>query len=297
MERKILKKAVTTTLFSTLLFPTQALLVAGCSENDLPKYVQLGGLRVLALKAASAMGNFAEFSPGETGITITPIVSDYQGGSRALSYEAVGCADPGVSAGSEPTCDGAVDAVSLANGVVNITGAERTGEATAFTVNVPATILENRSAIDQYNGVNYLVTYVLTAVDGTTVKSFKRLPVSLASKTATKNRNPSIASVLADGVALTALPLAAVEIGAIFAAGSEETYDIMKSDLSLRSETEELIMTWFITDGELKLFRTIGTGTTKFTPPATAPTDHTAQLVGIARDERGGVSFIRVALP
>jgi len=262
----------------------------------LPKYVQLGGLRVLALKATSAAGSFAEFSPGETGITITPIVSDYQGGSRALSYEAVGCADPGVSAGSEPTCDGAADAVSLANGVVNITGAERTGEATTFTVNVPATIFANRSAIDQYNGVNYLVTYALTAADGTTVKSFKRLPVSLASKT-TKNRNPSIASVLADGATLTALPSAAVEVGAAFSAGSEESYDVMRSDLSLRSETEELITTWFITDGELKLFRTIGTGTTKFTPPTAAPADHTAQLVGIARDERGGVSFIRVALP
>ena len=252
--------------------------------------MQLGGLRVLALRAdqgASGAGP-AEFSPGDS-VTVTPIISDFNGGGRALTYSAIGCLDPGISYGAEPSCAGNPTATTLGGGAVTLSGAvSSTGQANTFTVSIPATILAGRSALDQYNGVFYLVTYTLTAADGTTTKSFKRLTASTPTKT--KNQNPTLVSILANGSAMTTLPSGDVQVSVSYSAGSNETYTTMKSDGSLASVREDLLTTFFVTDGTLKYFRTINDQATTFSPPGAAPVGHQAAIVAVTRDPRGGVS-------
>ncbi len=257
-----------------------------CSSDDFPKYVELGGLRILALQTGTN-GGAAENAPGDS-VTVTPYVSDYRG-ARTITYAAVACTDPGIGAGVEPTCDGVADRVAVANGALTIPATSRTGAGNSFTVNIPSTALAGRSAADQYNGVGYLLTYTLTASDGTTVRSFKRLIVSSKSP---KNMNPTLTGVLANGSPMTAMPAGEVTIRASYLTGSIESYSAMKTDQSVTARTEELVTTYFITDGSLKTFRTVNDQTTTYTPPSPVPTDHTPVMVAVTRDSRGGISVV-----
>ncbi len=269
-----------------------ALLQASCADNDFPEYIELKELRVLALQAGST-GSAAEYSPGDS-VTITPIISDYFGGSRALNYEAFACVDPGLSVGAEPSCDGVPGAESVGSGTATTPATQRTGSSSTFSVNIPSTLLDQRSAADKYNGVNYLVTYKLTA-GSEVVRSFRRILVSETGK-AGKNNNPQTTGILANGAALTTLPAGQVELSVSYPAGSVESYSAKKSDGSLASATESLTTTWFRTDGELKFYRTVTTDTSTYTPPAAAPAGRQALIVGVTRDDRGGVTVLVQAL-
>ncbi len=266
-----------------------AVFLTGCSDDDLPKYVELKELRVLALQAGAA-GGLAEASPGDN-MTITPYISDYYGGVQALTYEAVACVDPGIQVGAEPSCTGVPGAVNVGAGVAAAPVTSRTGSTTSFVVAIPATIITGRSAQAQYNGVNYLVTYTLTAANGETVSSFKRIVVSENTKT-TKNLNPQTTDLLADGASVAAFPAGEVALSVSYPGSSVETYDTKKSDNSLQVATEELLTTWFITDGELEYFRTVNTATTKFDPLGPAPGGRQPLIIGVTRDDRGGVTVI-----
>lgn len=280
--RKLLVNAVTLTVFGLSG-------VSGCGEMDLPKYVELGGLRVLAIQVEkSDLSGYAEVSPGDT-VVVRPFVSDFGGGTRTLSYVAVACVDPGVGLGAEPTCEGAADAVSAGSGAVTITGTERTGWANSFNVSVPASIHDARSTVAQFNGVNYLVVYTISSSDGAEVRSFKRIVVSESGK-ATKNMNPILNDILANGVSLSAMPNGEIDISAQYTVGSLESFSIKNSDLSLSPETETLTTTWFISNGSLKAFRTLNGASTTYTPPASIPGGQTPILVGVLRDSRGGAS-------
>ena len=239
------------------------LIFSGCDDTSLPKYSDLSGLRVLAIKDDAS--GYSEVSPGST-VAITPYVSDFGGGTRALTYQAVACLDPGISTGVEPSCTGVPGASTVASGTVTITGSLRTGSATAFTVTVPSTILTGRTTQDQYNGVNYLVTYTISSSTGDSVRAFKRILVSDPSKT-TKNKNPTLSGLLANGVAITSMPTSGVELSVSYSADSLETYNYKNTDLTVSTVSEELVTTWFISTGTLKYFRTVKTESTTFTPP------------------------------
>jgi hypothetical protein len=260
-----------------------------CSSDTFPKYVVLGGLRVLAIRAdlGSQFSGTSEFSPGDS-VVITPYVSSY-GLSGALSYEANGCLDPGVNYGAEPSCTKVPGTLLLGAGVVTLTGGvSNTGQANSFSATIPTTILTARSAVDQYNGVNYLIVYKLSAADGSSISTFKRMPVSAAAKT--KNQNPTITSLTANGAALSAMPTGDANVAISYPAAARENFSSMRSDGVLTSAIEDLTTTYFITDGSLKYFRTVNDQATVFTPPSPAPTDHTPIIVGVARDSRGGVA-------
>lgn len=270
------------------LFLAMALL-STCSNDNLPKYIDLKELRVLALQAGSS-GGIAEFSPGDT-VTITPYISDYLGGSRALTYEAFACFDPGIQVGVDPVCAGVPGAVSLGSGSVAAPSTGRTGSTSSFSVSIPSLIFANRSARDQYNGVSYLVTYRLSAAGGESVQAFKRIVVSLPSK-ATKNRNPQLSDLLANGSSLATFPTGQTRLSASYPSSSIENYDTKKADLSLAAATEELLTTWFISDGELEYFRTVNATTTLYKSPGSAPIGRQPLIVGVTRDDRGGVTVI-----
>lgn len=280
-----------------------ALLLPACGAGNLPDYIKLGDLRVLALQA-----NTPEVDPATSPIPrITPVVSDFALG-RPLTFSATGCIDPGVGYGAKPSCAGSASATLLDSGSVapaDYVPPFNTAVAPAFDVPIPPTILTDRNPIDQYNGVAYLVVYTLTATnaDGTTseVVSFKRIIASSALHTP-KNTNPVLASVSAGAQALgafvTALsfPLASTEpvpLKPTFSAGSEEAYTLIGTDGTSRALQETLTTTWFISDGEMAFYRTTGTDANGWTAPATAPTTTGGATRGVffvvvSRDGRGG---------
>jgi len=277
--------------FALVLF---SFLFVSCTKDNFPKYVALGGLRVLALVAsdgtAPSVGK-AEGNPGDT-FTVTPYLSDVNS-AGALSYEAFGCIDPGVSYGAEATCSNDAAAVNLGAGTVTGLNAGNvfTGAVGTLSVTVPSTILTGRNAVDKYNGVNYLVTYKVTNSAGQSVKSFKRIPISDSTSGKTKNSNPGISRVLANGATLGALAAgSAVELAAEATAGSSEAYSYLTSSGAQSSSSETLQATWFYTDGELKYYRTTDSATTTFTAPGEYPTTRSSLIITVLRDGRGGES-------
>lgn len=271
------------------------ILLNSCGDSNLPKYVELNTMRVLDLTASDGSGN-AEFAAGDT-VTISPLISDINN-SGSLSYVASACMDPGVAYGSEPTCEGSSSLVNLASGsVTSVTSASNfTGVANTFTVTLPssAIIFASRSSKEQYNGVSYLVTYQLNSSDGRQVKSFKRLIVS--TKT-TKNKNPVVSDVFSNGVSLsgiTTLPLGGpVTLSLQFGSVGVESYSQMQADGSLKTGTEELSTTWFISDGSLKYYRTVNLATNEYTGPSAAVAGRKSFIITVTRDGRGGSTITK----
>jgi hypothetical protein len=265
--------------------------LVGCGEDNFPKFEMLGGLRVLALRAdqGSQFSGTAEFSPGDT-VVVTPYVSFYNV-TGTPTFEVKACPDPGVNVGATPSCEGVAGVVSVGSGTVALSGGvSSTGQAAPFTVTVPMDVLNARSLVAQYNGVSYIVIYRMTSADGIiVVSSFKRLPVSLASKT--KNQNPAVSGLLGNGVTLSTVPTAEAAVGISYMASAREAYSVMAIDGLLQSASEDLLATYFITDGKLKYIRTVNEQTTQYTPSATISTDHTPLIVAVIRDSRGGIAF------
>ncbi len=260
--------------------------LVGCSNKDLPDYVKLGDLRVLALIASTP-----EVNTGAS-VTITPILSDLNGKGRALTYSASVCNDPGVGYGASPSCESSSSRVILATQatVSGLSSPNYTGSATSFTVSIPETVFNQRTDFEKATGVNYLVTYRVQATDGTSVSAFKRILVS--TQTASKlNQNPQISTILKDGASFDSIPSGDVGLSPQFAAGTPEIYTQLNSDFTTSSQEETLSTTWFISDGSVEQFRTLGTASTKYSPPSIMPSGRNLVFVVVTRDGRGGEGY------
>lgn len=266
------------------------MIVLGCSEDTLPKYVALGDLRILALAASAP-----EVDPG-TSVTITPYVSDFNN-TGPLQFAWQACVDAGVGYGATPTCEGNLTATSVTTGTVSTLNAGNTYTAAAdgFSVSVPTTVLTGRSDVDQYNGVAYLVMYSLTNASNQTVKSFKRIIVSAPAKS-TKNQNPGISAVLANGAAFASLAAGTRFDMSLMFSSSPETYQQKKADGSLAGQTETYQATWFYSDGETKYYRTTSNDGNQYTTPAAFPAGRSSFLVIVLRDDRGGVTVTKASV-
>lgn len=285
-------------LFSLRLALFAGLVVAllGCGTNIFPKYTTLGDLRILTVIADPPEAN-----PGDT-VTFTPVLSDMNGQGRIINYAVQACIDPGVGIGVTPGCQNP-DLSSLQTGTVSIpAGASLTytGPVPSFSLTMPdaTTILASRSLADQYNGVAYLVFYSISIPDGPSVDSFLRVIVSSASKTP-KNLNPVMTSVdLNDGpvTGVISMPLSPADFRATAPASSTETYQVMQKDGSFTAQSEELITTWFISDGEFDFSRTIGSTENLWSPPDSKPATRGLVMVAVTRDGRGGAAFRKIEM-
>ncbi len=258
--------------------------LAGCTSNSLPQYFNLGELRVVALEA-----DHPEVDPGAT-LTLTPLLSDLNGAGRALTYSAVACADPGLSLGALPTCDGRPDRVVIVENaaVTGITAPEYTGAAPAVPVTVPAALLQSRGPVERFNGVFYLVFYTVTPASGTPVTAVKRIVVS---SKAAKNANPGFTGaspILADGAPLTTLPKAGVTLSVGVDPSAFEPYTLQFPDGTAQSTTETVSVSWFISDGDIDKQKTAAAETNAWTPPPTAPVSRKVTIIAVLRDGRGG---------
>ncbi len=278
------------TLFVFLVF------LSSCMDSKLPKYVELNSLRVLSL-----ISDKPEVQPTNS-VTITPIISDITETST-LSYQAVGCIDPGVALGVEPTCTSNPTKLSLAQGTItsasNSDMAQNfTGTAPSFIVVIPTdtVIFNQRSDVEKYNGLTYLVEYKLTNSKNQTVTSVKRILVSNKSS-AEQNSNPVVTQLQSNGTALgnNDFPTAGkFNINILFSADSIQTYTLKKEDGTAQSRSEDLTTTWFITDGSLKYFRSSNQESNVYTAPDGVSPTRKSFLISISRDSRGGVTYKRI---
>jgi hypothetical protein len=260
-----------------ILFLASSLLSA-CGANTFPVYSELTSLRVLALVA-----DHPEVAVGDS-VTITPWVSDSLGAGRVLTYTASACPDLGVAYGAEPTCVGNPLAQSAGNGTFNLLASTNyTSAATVLSTLTVPDILTGRSAQDRYNGVAYLVTYTVSAADGSQVKSFKRVIVSTRADKAT---NPTFNSIVANGTNIAAFPSSSVSLSSSYTATT--SFSVLGSDGSILTESSSAITSWFTTAGTLHFDRTqLGT-VNAFTAPSPLPAH--AALIAVLRDGRGGIA-------
>ena len=114
---------------------------------------------------------------------------------------------------------------------------------------------------------------------------------------ATANQNPTISAVLSNSVPYTTLSSGKVFLTPQFGANSPETFLVIRGDGSTVQQTEELITTWFISDGAMDTFRTLNTDSVGFVPPTNPPPNgrHTV-ILAVVRDGRGGEAFFKQAL-
>ncbi|RYZ73551.1 MAG: hypothetical protein EOP09_01725 [Proteobacteria bacterium] len=270
-----------------------AVLLCSCGDDDLPKYELLDRFRVLAIQA-----NTPEVSPGAT-VTLTPYLSDPSGQGRAIQYSVDGCVDLGVNLGAPPTCEGNPSRVPLVATTSTAgpgTAPHYTGAVSAVTLTVPqaALIFANpasggaRSAVDQYNGVNYLVVFRYQAGDEV-LQTFKRIIVSRRS---VANANPVLTEIQFDGVseAGASAPQTKTTLKSVVPAGSTETYSYQTTLGSLSQRSEELLVTWYASQGELLRTRTETEETNEYTPNAT-PGSSSTTFVAVLRDDRGGLAI------
>lgn len=270
--------------------------LASCTDSKLPKYVELTDLRVLSLIADKP-----EVNPGES-VTLTPIISDVNE-TTSLRYEAYGCIDPGIALGAEPSCANNSTKIALNQGTITSTttpdmAQNFTGAAEPITAIIPtdAIIFNQRSEVDKYNGIGYLIEYTISNTRGQNVSTIKRILVS--NKTSVeKNLNPVVDQLQADGTGLgnNDFPLnGKFTINMLFSPSSFQVYSLKKDDGSTENKSEELTTTWFITDGTLKYFRSTNQNTNEYEAPATAPTTRKSFLISISRDSRGGATYKRI---
>lgn len=267
-----------------LLLPLCIFLLS-CSQDELPKYAALDRLRVLGIVVNTP--EIQNPAAGTTNVQITPYLSDLPG-SGTLSLEIQSCLDPGVNYGVEATCVGAEQASSVQTVTATFADAERTGAPTgALTVplTIPANLLSSYSPALAFNGIAYLITVKVTGQSGS-ISSFRRVLIS----TKTPNQNPALSDLLANSASLVALPPGDVELS-FSASASPETYQFQGTS-GLQTLTEDLEVTWFVSDGEIENPRSRQGETVTWKAPASAPSGRQAVVVGVLRDGRGGLSVL-----
>jgi len=176
-----------------------------------------------------------------------------------------------------------------------------TGPVSTFTVTVPAAseIFAGKSDADQYNGVAYLVFYNLSGSGGSpNVNSFVRIVVSATTKPS-KNQNPVIASInMNDSPMATAvaLPGSAVNLSSVSAAGSAETYLYELPSGAQVPKLENLVNTWFVSDGTMEYQRTFSNAEDSWSPPSSHPAGRGSVIVVVTRDGRDGAAYQKIDL-
>jgi hypothetical protein len=290
-------KIITTRLCMVFLL----VMTATCGHSDLPKYQALGELRIL-----DVLVDVPEANPGDV-VTFTPVLSDLHGNGRPINYYVQACVDPGLAYGADPVCT-VPDPASIQSGSITIPAGSdltSTDAVSPFTLTMPdsTTMFAGRSPADRYNGVIYLVQYNISVTNGPAINSFLRVFVSDPAVKTSKNQNPSVSIDLNDSTILDTattrtaitMPASAVNFRAASPTSSLETYQDMQPDGSLLVRTEQMLHSWFVTDGEFDYSRT-DNGTENKLSPGARPSDRSAVIVVITRDGRGGSVFKKIVM-
>lgn len=272
-----------------------SLILGACSDDNLPDYSNLVGLRVM-----SVLSDKSEAHPGDS-VQTRVLLSDV-GASDSLQLSLKLCRDPGVGVGAEPTCDNSTilsqqsAAVSF-DTATDVNSADRVGLSQAFSFTMPSSAVSflYASTPMQYNGVPHLIDITLTS-GSRQVKAFKRIFIVNASLRSALNQNPQSLQILSSGVVLSAIAQNST-MNLSMSSSSPETYSAMNNAGAVVSVTEKLQTTWFATDGEFKYFRTEPNDSTEWKLGAVDTSTRSVHLIGVTRDSRGGAAFVHLKTP
>jgi len=273
---------IQTVLSTTLSLGLLAGPLTGCDDDFEPRS-HLIGYRVIGISA-----DRPEIGPDDT-VRLT--VHDYDSEGRVADYawkicflsfgqaDDYACADPALE--FEIVADGPEADVDLGPDGFDLRGAfERFGPFPGAD-GQPTTLAD---------GIDVQIEVVSGPQDGRIIDSIKRMRVRDGG---TPNTNPGIAALTVDGRAdpAAAAPGADVELAVQIAPGSEEDY----VDYAGRQVTEELLLSWYTTDGELDADLTFGDDldNTLTLPDASGP----VEVFVAVRDGRGGLAVENVTIP
>lgn len=260
-------------------------LLSACGGDDFRKVERLEGFRILGVYSPTP-----EVAPG-VGVTanLQLIVSDVNGGGRAINGTTQACIDPGISLGAEVSCD---HDPATQNGTytINTAGLDLfTGlNADVETVNIPDTILVGRSARDQFNGVGFIVIFRFN-VDGKEVTAFKRISVT---NRGSVNQNPSGSALQVNGAAVSTIPLDGDELSVT--TSNPETYAFRNVDGSTETRTEQFQVAWYVSTGRFDKPKTDIDDKVEYQGKATG---NPSLFFIIVRDERGGINLVSEYFP
>lgn len=263
------------------------LLTVGCGSQEMKKVELLNEFRILAVVTTTP-----EVVPG-AGVTLQLFVSDVKGGGRVINGTTISCIDPGISFGAQVNCDHDPFAVAgtytIDTTTVDMTSNLFTGlAADTLNVTVPIGIFVGRSVRDQFNGVGYISIFNFN-VDGKDVSVFKRV---VATNRGALNTNPAGSAILLNGAPISATPNKNDKLR--MTSSAPETYDYITIDGSTEVRTEGLQVAWYVTEGKFDKPKSDVNETVKYLDDAaTTP----SLVIGIVRDERGGVDLVREFFP
>lgn len=271
-----------------------SLLMLSCDENNFPKVYLLDQLRIIGVTVDTPEIT----DPGApVAINVTPIIADYNGAGRTLTLTIVGCIDPGIGVGADPSCENSLDrtvlspaaAIPMAGGsgfydTPNFIGPVNT----AYNISIPTGTLALRSSIDQFNGVAYILELIVTT-GSEEIRTFKRIIIS----TKTANQNPPTPSIEVNGAAAATLPSGEATISLSIAGTISESYGFKNSAGITETINEETSLAWFVTGGEIDYDKLDPTDSAKWKAPSSAPLGQNVVILGLVRDNRGGLSFVK----
>ncbi len=256
----------------------------GC-EDDENRFFELGEFRILAVQADTPEIDGTSSTP--IAVSLTPIVSDIDAGTRNIDIDILACPDPGLQLGNEPSCDATLattQSIPYAQISSATLGSRKTGAMPAFTVNVPPGLLTGQSSQTKFNGLDYLITMKFKA-GSETLDTYKRITVS---ERTTKNTNPNIQNVLLDGNSTGSLSNRDKLTIDLASGSNEENYDYENLDGIQSEKTEVYTTSWFTFKGTTDLRRTFMDETAIF---EINEDEANPFVMAILRDDRGGVAF------
>ncbi len=258
-------------------------LLASCGDDTFRKVEQLDRFRILGIQAASP-----EIAPPGSS-TLTLLI--YDPSPRAsVSMSLTTCIDPGISLGASVSC--AHDSTALTSSFTINTSTYTTnlglGTHTTAAINVPAAIFTGRSTRDQFNGVGYIAIFD-SVVDGQSVRAFKRI---IATNRGSLNSNPAAPTLLLNGAAFAGTPQKNDRLS--LTTSAPESYQFQNVDGTTETRIEDLQVAWYITKAELLSPKTRVDESTKL---ETDPSSDPYLILGVVRDERGGLSFTSRTIP
>ena len=270
-------------------YPLMILLLLGCGDDTFKKYAALDSFRVIAIVADTP-----EVADNGATVNLTPVVSDVSEG-RTIDVEIVACKDPGIDLGQEVTCEGSdskqVITYNLGNSVdINAAlGAQgNTGAIPDVDVTLPNGILTDINAIDQFNGINYLVLFTFkdNANGNTLIRAIKRIEVST---NPTKNSNPVLAgnSIKFSGNA-PSIGTTQTDLSIDVTSGAE-TFNYLDLTDGQKQAAETTYISWFVSSGKISPNQVYTDEIAVLKPEESAPAE--LVVVAVLRDGRGGVDF------